>query len=87
VRRGVTLFQYKYYSEQVPLSLSHEEMDLLVDTIVNPPDDDHQSCLIASKILIKVILFRIISVVFPAFIGRKYFYLYFLFVFFIYTLF
>ena len=54
-RKGVTLFQYKYYSEQLPLTLSHEEMDLLVDTIANPPDDDHQSCLIASKIIIKVL--------------------------------
>ena len=29
-------------------------MDLLINTVVNPPDDDHESCLIASKILIKV---------------------------------
>ncbi|KAL6073543.1 Protein timeless [Balamuthia mandrillaris] len=55
-KKGVQLFQYKYYTEQQPLSLSPNEMDQVVNSVVHPPEDDKESCLIASKILIKLLV-------------------------------
>eukprot|EP01087_Luapelamoeba_hula_P024945 TRINITY_DN9676_c0_g1_i1.p1 TRINITY_DN9676_c0_g1~~TRINITY_DN9676_c0_g1_i1.p1 ORF type:complete len:426 (+),score=81.27 TRINITY_DN9676_c0_g1_i1:142-1419(+) len=55
------LFHYKYYKEQLPLTLNPEEMDLLINAVVNPPNDDHESCLIASKILIKLLVDMYVS--------------------------
>eukprot|EP01090_Pellita_catalonica_P014529 TRINITY_DN3730_c0_g1_i4.p1 TRINITY_DN3730_c0_g1~~TRINITY_DN3730_c0_g1_i4.p1 ORF type:complete len:794 (-),score=111.25 TRINITY_DN3730_c0_g1_i4:1047-3428(-) len=50
------LFQYKYYREQVPLTLERGEMEQVISTVINPPEDDNESRLIASKILIKLLL-------------------------------
>jgi len=51
-RKGVQLFHYKYYKEQSPLNLTEEERQEVYNAVTN--SDDHESCLIGSKILIKV---------------------------------
>ncbi|ELR24330.1 uncharacterized protein ACA1_165090 [Acanthamoeba castellanii str. Neff] len=55
-RKGVQLFQYIYYKDQLPLSLPPEEMEQVVNSVVSSPQEDHESCLIASKILIKLLV-------------------------------
>jgi hypothetical protein len=53
-RKGLQLFQFKYYKEQQALNLSDSEMAIVIDAVVNPPKGDYETRLIASKILIKV---------------------------------
>lgn len=54
-RKGVHLFHYKYYKEQVALDLTEEEKREVYDIVINP-EADHESCLIGSKILIKLVI-------------------------------
>ena len=51
-RKGLELFQFKYYKEQQALNLSEDEIDCVVNAVLNPPELETR--LIASKILIKV---------------------------------
>lgn len=53
-RRGQPLFQYKHYTEQVKLDLSASQIDSIVAAMVQ--STNHESRLLASKILIKLIL-------------------------------
>ncbi len=46
----------RYYKDQVPLSLAPDEMEQVVNTVVHPPPGDHETHLIASKILIKLLI-------------------------------
>jgi len=55
-RRNVQMFQYKYYHEQAPLNLDKTQMDMVIDAVVNPPKGDHETRLLASKILIKLLV-------------------------------
>lgn len=53
-RRGQPLFQYKHYNEQVKLDLTDSQIDTIVTAMVQ--STNHESRLLASKILIKLIM-------------------------------
>lgn len=53
-RRGQPLFQYKHYNEQVKLELSESQIDTIVTAMVQ--STNHESRLLASKIMIKLIM-------------------------------
>lgn len=55
-RKGLQLFQFKYYSQQQPLQLSEQELEAVMSGVISPPSDDRETRLIASKILIKVLV-------------------------------
>jgi len=55
-RKGLQLFQFKYYREQQALNLPDAEMEMVVNAVVHPPNGDYETRLIASKILIKVLV-------------------------------
>lgn len=53
-RRGQPLFQYKHYNEQVKLELSESQIDAIVTAMIQ--STNHESRLLASKIMIKLIM-------------------------------
>jgi hypothetical protein len=53
-RKGLGLFQFKYYRDQDPLKLSPQEIALIENGL---EAGDHETRLIASKIIIKVCSF------------------------------
>jgi hypothetical protein len=53
-RIGQPLFQYKHYAEQVKLDISASQIDVIVTAIIQ--SSNHESRLLASKILIKLIM-------------------------------
>lgn len=53
-RRGQALFQYKHYNEQSKLELSEAQIDTIVTAMVQ--SSNHESRLLASKIMIKLIM-------------------------------
>ena len=56
VRKKGTLFAYKHYVDQEPLNLSEGLLKSLIESASNPSAENQENCVIASKVLLKVMV-------------------------------